>query len=390
MTVGVAAGAFFELAQQLLLALGEAHRRLHYHVAHQVAVHMAAHVLDALAAQAEDLAALCFGGDLQARHAFQRRDLDLAAERRGGDADRHLAVQVVVVALEYRVLADVDLDVEVARWAAIDTRFAVAGVAQAHALVDAGGDLHLQRLLLLHPAGAAAVAAGVGDDLAAAVALRAGLLDREEALLHAHLAVAVAGRAGLGLGAGLGAAAVAGAAFLDGGDADGLLGAARGFFQRDLEVVAQVGAAIDVRASAATAARAAKQVAEDVAEGVGKAALEALRAGACAHRRVDAGVAVAVVGGLLLRVGEHLVGLLGLLEFLFRVLAVRIAVRVVLHGQLAVGLLDLVVASVAIDAEDFVVIPFGHDASLSLVSSKGRAGTGAGLRRGSAAKDSPE
>src|SRR5690606_31181466 len=171
---------------------------------------------------------------------------------------------------------------------------------------------------------------------------------------------------------------VAGAAFLDGRDADRLLGAARGFFQRDLEVVAQVGAAIDVRAPAATAAGAAKQVAEDVAEGIGEAALEALRAGACAHRRVDAGVAVAVVGGFLLRVGEHLVGLLGLLEFLFRVLAVRIAVRVVLHGQLAVGLLDLVVASVPIDAEDFVVIPFGHDASLSLVSSKGRAGTGAG------------
>ena len=99
---------------------------------------------------------------------------------------------------------------------------------------------------------------------------------------------------------------------------------------------------------------------------------------------------IAVVRGLLLRVGEHLVGLLGLLEFLFGILVVRIAVRVVLHGQLAVGLLDFVVASVAIDAEDFVVIPFGHDAALSLVSSKGRAGTGAGLRWGSAAKDSPE
>jgi hypothetical protein len=37
---------------------------------------------------------------------------------------------------------------------------------------------------------------------------------------------------------------------------------------------------------------------------------------------------------------------------------VRIAVRVVLHGQLAVGLLDLFIGGVAIDAEDFVKVAF--------------------------------
>jgi hypothetical protein len=76
-------------------------------------------------------------------------------------------------------------------------------------------------------------------------------------------------------------------------------GAARGLFERDLEVVAQVGAAIDVGAAAAATTAATEDVAEDVAEGIGEAA-EAPAPPAAAHVRVDAGVAVLVVGGALL------------------------------------------------------------------------------------------
>ena len=91
-----------------------------------------------------------------------------------------------------------------------------------------------------------------------------------------------------------------------------------GLLERDLHRVAEVAAAVDLLAAAARAGRrgaAAEDVAEDVAEGLGEAA-EAFRAGAAAaaHVGVDAGVAVLVVGGPLLRVGQHLVGLLGLLE----------------------------------------------------------------------------
>src|SRR6185369_2114915 len=134
--------------------------------------------------------------------------------------DRHRAVQVVAIALEDLVLLDADLDVEIARRAAVGARLAVAGRADAHALVDAGGDLHLQRLLLLHLAGAFAGGAGFGNDLAGAVAVRAGLLDREEALAHVHRAGAIAGVAGLGLGAWLGAGAAAGLAMLPARDPD--------------------------------------------------------------------------------------------------------------------------------------------------------------------------
>ena len=68
----------------------------------------------------------------------------------------------------------------------------------------------------------------------------------------------------------------------------------------------------------------------------------------------------AAAGGALLRVGEHLVGLLGLLEFLLRGLVIRIAVRMMLHRELAIGLLDLLVAGVFRHTQDLVVIALGH------------------------------
>jgi hypothetical protein len=121
----------------------------------------------------------------------------------------------------------------------------------------------------------------------------------------------------------------------------------RRLFQRDFQVVAQVGAAVDVgtTATAATTAASAENFVEDAAEGIGETApATTTKAPAHAGLRVDAGVAVLVVGGAFLGVREDFVGFLGFLEFLLGRRIVRIAVRVVLHGQLAVGLLDLVVA----------------------------------------------
>src|SRR5688572_26990752 len=350
-----------QLAQQVLLAVGEAHRGLHHHGAQQVAGVGGTHALDALAAQAERLAALGLGRDLDLGRAVERGDLDLPAQRRLGEADRHLAVQVVPVSLEDAVLLEVDHHVEVAGGAPVHAGLPLAGQADAVALVHAGGDLHLQGLVLLDAAGPAAGRAGVGDHLAAAVAGGAGLLDGEEALRQAHRARAVAGLALLGLGARLGARAVAGLAGLHGRDADLGLGAARGLLERDLEVVAQVRAAEDGGAPAR--ARAAEDVAEDVAEGLREPA-EALlpRAAAHAHLRIHPGMPVGVVRAALLGLREHLVGLLRFLELLLGVLAVRIAVRVEFHRELAIGLLDVLVGGIPVHAEHFVVVALlgGH------------------------------
>ncbi len=122
----VAPAQSFQFLEQFLLALGQVDWGFHHDMALQVAVYAAAHSLDALAAQAEHLAGLGFRRDLDLGVAVQRRDLDFATQRCRGEADRHFAVQVVMVALENRVCFDLDHHVEVARRTAIDTGFAFA------------------------------------------------------------------------------------------------------------------------------------------------------------------------------------------------------------------------------------------------------------------------
>jgi hypothetical protein len=69
---------------------------------------------------------------------------------------------------------------------------------------------------------------------------------------------------------------------------------------------------------------------------------------------VYTGVAVLVIGSTLLRIREDFVGFLGFLEMLFRFGVIRIAVRMVLHGELAVRLLDVFIGSIFVNAQYFV------------------------------------
>ena len=103
--------------------------------------------------------------------------------------------------------------------------------------------------------------------LRAAAAFRAGLLDREKSLLHAHLAVAGAGSDRV-------AAWVPGFAPLPWqvsqassvGNTNACLGTLHRVFKREFERIAQVGTALGAAARAATA----EDVAEHIAEDVGK------------------------------------------------------------------------------------------------------------------------
>ena len=67
---------------------------------------------------------------------------------------------------------------------------------------------------------------------------------------------------------------------------------------------------------------------------------------------------------------EHVVGFIDFLELMLAVVVARIAVRMMLHGQLAVGRFDLGIGRVAGDAEHFVVIAFNVRSRCS----KGRRG----------------
>ena len=170
----------------------------------------------------------------------------------------------------------------------------------------------------------------------------------------------MAGAAAFDLGAGLGAATMAHIAVVPARDTDLGVFAACSFFKRDFHRIAEVVPAEHLLAAAIATALLAKHIAKDVAKGLGKSTVGLGTSGT--HVRVDAGMAVLIVGCALLGVRQHLVGFLGLLEFLLGRLGgiTLIAVRVVLHRLLAISLLDFFIRGVLRNAQDFVKVSFCH------------------------------
>ena len=189
--------------------------------------------------------------------AFERRHLELGAERRhrGGHVDH--GDQVVAVPDEALVLRDDDVDEEVARRAT-----GLAGVtspadADPLALGDPRRDVDADGVRQLLAAAAGAARAALLGDLAVATADVAGDRPRDLAERRAadrlQDAVAVAARAGLDRRAGLGAVAVAALAAVDDLVADVDRRPRRRLLERDLDgdlhVAARARAARDRRRS---------------------------------------------------------------------------------------------------------------------------------------------
>src|SRR4051794_232200 len=297
---------------------------------------------------------------------MERRHLDLGAPDRLGDRERHLDLDVVALALEHRAVLHAGDHEQVAGRPAVAAGLALAGEADARALADAGGDVHAVALRRAHGALAVAGRARVLDDGARAVAAGARLRDREEALALRLEAAALAARADLRLGARPRAGPVAGRAARRHGDAERHLCALERLVERDADLGLEVAAALGLRAPRSRAAlRAApEQVREDVAEAAGLEAAEAALATAGARPAAPATGAeedpAAVVLLALVRVAHDVVGGLDLLEALLGLGVVRVAVRVVLARELAVGLLDLLGRRLAVDAEDGIWVSLGH------------------------------
>ena len=171
-------------------------------------------------------------------------------------------------------------------------------------------------------------------------------------------------RADLRRRAGGAAGALAVRALLDAADVDLLLAAERRLFKGDVQAHAQVfaparAAALGLPAAEAAAEDIAKDIPEAAAENVAKAA-EAAETGAAgaAGGRVERRMAELVILRALVGIGQHLVGLVDLLEALLAFLIARMQVRVVGLGQLAVGFFDLVLGCTLFDTEHFIIISF--------------------------------
>jgi len=148
--------------------------------------------------------------------------------------------------------------------------------------------------------------------------------------------------------------------------------AARGIFERDFEIVAQVGAiaaAIAATTAAeeflenATAATAAASAAEDFAENVERIVkATAATAGTPLpySALLESGVAVTIISGTFLRVFQDLIRLGNFLKSFLRLFVTRVFVGVILNGFFPISFLQIFVGRTLSHTEQFVVIFFGH------------------------------
>src|SRR5581483_10121894 len=180
----------------------------------------------------------------------------------------------------------------------------------------------------------------------------AGALDGEEAAALEQRAPSGTGPARLALAGGRLPGTLAGGADVGPADLE-LLADAPGSLdqvQVDIDPDVAAGACPPAPASAAPT----EEAVEDVAEHLGDAGVAEV-----GHRHaVQAGVAVTVVDLSFLVVAEDLVSLGDLLELLGRLAVARVAVGVMLEGELAIRLVDLVGGRLASESQDLVVIAF--------------------------------
>ena len=292
-----------------------------------------------------------------------------APRHRLGDRQRDLDLEVVADALEHRRVRHARDHVQVARLRAAKPRLALAGQPDAAAVADAGGDVDAQPADAALGAGAAAGGARILDHGAGAVAVGARLGDREDPLALSLDAAALADRADLGRGAGLGAGAVAGRARLRGRHRQRHLRAVDGLVELSETSVSRSRPRCGGR-PLRTSPRPPRPAVPAVPALPNR--LESMSpkppvnwpgskpppAGPPPPNPNGLGP---VVGLALVGIREHVVGLGDLLEALLGLLVARIAVRVVLARQLAVGLLDLLVGGVLADPEGLVVVgSIGH------------------------------
>src|SRR5439155_4251855 len=133
------------------------------------------------------------------------------------------------------------------------------------------------------------------------------------------------------------------------------------FFEANLHVVTKVFPALRLARVGPSAAKeilkntpAAKHLAKHIERIMETASGES--AGAPIERRV----AVSIVSGPLLRVAKDFVGLAQFFELFLGCFIARIFVRMIFYGELAVSLLDFLGFDAFLDAENLVVVSFGH------------------------------
>ena len=148
--------------------------------------------------------------------------------------------------------------------------------------------------------------------------------------------------------------------------ADIRLLALEGVVERDFHVVAKIRpVAARGLATAPPADEIAEHLVENIGETVRETGVETGAARAAGAALLEGLMAEAIIGRALLLVLEDVVRFADVLEFLFGLLIARIAIRVIFHRQLAIGLLDIVRSRLPVDVEKLVIVFLGHRSGLA-------------------------
>ena len=260
---------------------------------------------------------------------------------------------------------DRHLHVQITRRSTVFTGLTFAREANAITIIDTGRHLHRQGLVFLHAALTMAARTWVLNLFTRTTTVRAGLLHREETLLHTYLTMTGTGATGNWRSALLGAATITRFTLDHGRHTDLYRGAFHRIFQTQAQVVAQVGTTVGLRPAATTAA---EDVTEDITEAGAATAESTTTEAAPAHGRVDTGMTKLVIGGTLLRIVQGFVGLFGFFKLFFGFRVIWIAIRVMLHRQTTVCLFQFRVTGVLCHTEDFVKIALCHKNSAVFLS----------------------
>jgi hypothetical protein len=130
------------------------------------------------------------------------------------------------------------------------------------------------------------------------------------------------------------------------------------FLKLDRDVFPQVGTSLHAAASPATTAECVSE-AEELAKNLSEV-LEhrGIETHASRSSATDSSVTVAIIKRALVRVGKNPVGLSDFFKTFLRIRVVRVAVRMVLHRELAICTLQFNLSHSAADAKHLVIVAF--------------------------------
>lgn len=264
-------------------------------------------------------------------------------------------MQVRPFPLKDRMFFDMQDNVEITGGAAKRSCLAQSGKPDACAVFYSGGNLRIDRALPFVAALAFAFRTGIRNNAAHSLARRTSPRHAEESLLIAHLAPPAAGTATHRRFTSGRARASAIFAGLVAPDRDLRFFPEHCLLKPQRQILAQVRSTLGSRAAAPASEQVSEseEISKNVIEILERARIEAARA-----RAPDSRVAEAIIGSAFVRVCQNSVGLAALLELLFSVGIIWIAVRVILQRQFAVGAPQFLLTGLAGNSKYFVVIAF--------------------------------